>query len=673
MPSYYEDMMRGYGLSNPLMETNDMPDPLDIVREDTPDYDVNVNEDVSFTPVAPTAITNPNTAPSTSGMLNASPVASQSVSEPTSYTDLANSYLAYKDLAGQTQRDYDAANNSGMYNQLAGFTPALSMQNERVLDFNAQYGGQSYEDVLASRANEQGIQQVDLQDLISAATEAGVKTVDYRADDMRPDGQPKWESFYFSDLGTGDKDVARDIATDYLVNQLGVFESPEQLWKTFEIQKDNGEYRLEWENDAPIKVAADIATQVAATYLTAGGLGALGVTNTVAQGALGSGLMTASQGGNLEDIAKSAVLGAAGGYVKGLVTDVETLTNEIANNQAVASSAIGGEAAIAATRTAELTQQLADAQTALSVANDINNGVQFIEAAATGNVAGMLSEGLQIADMPSINNLSKDLLTNTVGDFEFVQDNIDTLSSATSKVAEELLNGSDLGDALEAGAIRAVQEGVDFGEGGLDLGLDFDSDILTAVGDAAETVYKDYVKPVTDTIENAVDPILDTAADVIEGVAEPVVSAAADAVNPVIDYVDENLSDFDDNVIQEVIDQVDGVVDYVDESLNQFDDEVIQSVVDGTNDVVDVVDDALSTFDDEVLQPLKDLLGDAFEGLGDLLSDLFRNQFTTGLAGRVKAQSPDSEVLDYLEPKLVKGFDLDKELKNPLDNPLLRG
>jgi hypothetical protein len=607
----------------PLVVT---PDPVKVVSNNTPNVDVSINEDkgrVDFTvpmqetaadPIAsainavkepvtlPTAITAPNVSPSTPTAVITPPEAPQSVSEPLwtqqtnkNYNTIKFDYNTYDPEAMYARTGWDGSLTQAYYDKTTDATWRVNTLNKAVEVYEAGKANDQQKYVVTGSYSDVGIDGLKEQFGGEIGLENGIK---YTATDLRADGQPRWESFYFD---TDNKQEAKDLATEFFVNQLGMFDSADQLWKSFEIQKDSNGLRLEWENEAPIKTAGRLAAQIGATYLTAGALGAAGVTGNIAQGAMSSGVVTAIQGGDLGDIAKSAILGAVGGNLKDATEAAQAATDAFASNAALTTSGVAGEAAMASSLAGSLGQNVLDTQAALSTAQNLYNTANLINAVDSGDVAGAISNTLALANMPSIEStmdgLIKDANINIAGDLGISNE---ALVKGSTKAVETYLNTGDMDAAIRDGLIKGAAEELSRMQldAASDFGLELDG-ILGNISDGLEATWDATVKPAAELLENGYQQILESTRDIR---------------NEGADVVDEMLRTADDltgNIVSQ--------------GANTLED-IYQAGLESTRDVreaaVGAVEDVAGAGSD-VLEDLWDAAAQVAENLGETAEDIF--------------------------------------------------
>lgn len=402
--------------------------------------------------------------------------------------------------------------------------------------------------------------------------------IDYRADGLRKDGQPKWESFYFD---AKNQQEAKDIATDYFVNKLGVFEDANQLWKAFEIQKEGDEYRLEWDNAAPISKAIDFGKVIGLTALTGGALGAAGITSGALQGGLASGITTAVRGGDFKDVVTSAALGGLGGYASDTVKAADAAREAVVTNAQTIQSGVGGAGAIAEGMSQGLAENFVNASNTAATAGNLLKTANLVNAVDSGNVAAAVSNGLGLAGLPNIESTIADSLKDVN-----VGISNETLTKAGTKATETYLNSGDVDKALKEGLIAgAVEEikNIDLGSGGgFDLDLELDG-VLGSISDGLEAVWDVTIKPTANVLEEGYQQILESTKDIR--------STAGDALDGILEATQEPRE-----AIVDVVEGVAGGASDVLEELWDVTTDVAETIGEGAEDIFDFVLDKLEGF-----------------------------------------------------------------------------
>lgn len=219
--------------------------------------------------------------------------------------------------------------------------------------------------------------------------------------------------------------------------------------------------------------------------------------------AVASGASTAAQGGDLGDIAKSAILAGAGGYGKGLEQVAEA-------SEALASSGLFGDIVAAEKAAADVVR--------------FNNVVRNVEFAANvakgdylGGVVGRFGRGVTEKALTSL-GLDEETLKNTYG----IQQ--DDMVEGLVKMQSSLAKGKSFEDSLQKGFQKYLTEGGT-------LGLDVNTpEFIEKIGDVVKVAGSAFDDYVLQPIKNALpDSFVDVDID-LPSANLPSVAAVEDAL-----------------------------------------------------------------------------------------------------------------------------------------------
>ena len=286
---------------------------------------------------------------------------------------------------------------------------------------------------------------------------------------------------------------------------------------------------------------AGIALSFTGVPAALGGMfGASGATAS----AIGQGLVSASTaalgGARGSDVFKAGVLGAAGGYVKGLQTTAAEL-----GKAAEAATAAGDVA-----KAADLTAQASTATSQFELMSTIQNTARAADAIANKDYVGAVLIGLDEAGF-SLKDWTANKLSGLAGSGEILGMNADDLAVGVNKFAVKMLEGADPEAALRSAVVEYAKAGGSFPDLGIDLpDIDFDlpdfdglvffdsvknSKIVQTIRDFGREVDNKVLEPVKEGIESA-------GRSIDENVVQPTREALKDIDIPHPDF-DFNMPD----------------------------------------------------------------------------------------------------------------------------------
>ena len=439
---------------------------------------------------------------------------------------------------------------------------------------------------------------------------------------------------------------AQDANTAAILGQQGLeYDYKQDEYKGYRYNTTTGEYDYydnspsNFDKYAPALVKAGIigVATVGLGNAIAGSSALSGVSAATAKGvgqAVASGISSGIQGGSGGDILKSAALGGIAGYTKGL---------NAAAAEAQQAAEVYGATSEAVKTASELASQA-------EVMNNVKTGINLVRSVSSGNVLGTVANSLKLAGLDNpqtmVENFIHDkVLSDAAGMGESaVEDwlfyNSDHVANSVLIFTDQIAKGEDFEDSVKS----AVREYVVDGGGFADLipeGAGFTvetPEFIERIG----TIIKEGASELNTKI---IKPVMDTAGEIIDGAAEAVRETGREVredLAPVTQAVRETGRD-------------------VRETASELNEEYVRPVADAAGEVVDEVVDVVKDYGDE---------------FGDLANHLIKGMLG-GLAGggasrggasaaRSGSSAPSNQ---FIEPKLVKGFDLD----TPFINPLLRG
>jgi len=234
----------------------------------------------------------------------------------------------------------------------------------------------------------------------------------------------------------------QDAGTEQRLNELGLQMTYEQdQYKGYKYNPATGEYDYYDNTPSVIDEAIPVLIKTGIIATATAGMGSAlagssalaGYAPAVQQGigyGIASGASTAIQGGDLEDVATSALVGGFAAYTNGLenaVTDAEYMMEL-------------GEAGAASL------QSQYDLVSTIETTMDIANVVE------SGNVLGAVNQVLDLQGNSNVDTIVSDFYANTFGDSAFVMDNLEAVSEASVKLADKLLQGENLEDSVKSAA-----------------------------------------------------------------------------------------------------------------------------------------------------------------------------------------------------------------------------
>jgi hypothetical protein len=182
-------------------------------------------------------------------------------------------------------------------------------------------------------------------------------------------------------------------------------------------------------------VTAGIGNAISTTSTVAGiSGGSTAVANGIGQG-IAQGASAALQGGNTEDILKSAALGGLDGYVEGL----DLLTSDAEYMLGLADS--GAELASHA-----------------ETMNMVMDGVDLVTAIDEKDVLGALDAGLSLGGLSSTKEVVSNTLLGTFDDSIFVNRHSDVLAEVGIKATVDIAQGADAKEVIQNATNNTIKE-----------------------------------------------------------------------------------------------------------------------------------------------------------------------------------------------------------------------
>jgi len=383
-----------------------------------------------------------------------------------------------------------------------------------------------------------------------------------------------------------------------------------------------------------LEVTGKIAASIALSMATAGAGSALsaglGISST-AGAALASGAVAAAQGGNLEEIATSAL-------TAGFAEHVETL-------QVAAEAVDATQEAIAIADTMQ----------------SIKTGVDIIKAVDSGDVLGAISSTLDLTGNGSPASYIKEALGTS-----------DAQTAGILKVIDKQLQGESLEDSVKSGAATWVKEG---GIKEIDLDIDFGNgdwetpEAIKAIGDklveGASWANENFIKPVVETVETLGQGAIEAASQANQFVQREIIDEVQEymseqnetfqaAIEPIKEdfsklnqSVRTDLANFDKEYLQPVKEEISTINENVRTQLALFDDENLQPIKKDIEDVITKVDTTLSAFNQDYIKPIDEKLSQTNKDVRDQLANFDK---------------------DYLQPIKQDLSDTNKAFQQDIDN-----
>ncbi len=397
-------------------------------------------------------------------------------------------------------------------------------------------------------------------------------------------------------------------ATTSLLNQVGL---PKALgvegkyggYKNYTYNGETNQYELTADTErSALDVAAPEVIKAAAIATFTANIGsAIGASNSVigvsggntaiangiGQG-IAHGASAALQGGNTEDILKSAALGGLDGYVEGL----DLLTSDAEYMLGLADS--GAELASHA-----------------ETMNMVMDGVDLVTAIDEKDVLGALDAGLSLGGMPSTKEIVSNTLLGTFDDSTFVNRHSDVLAEVGIKATVDIAQGADAKEVIQNATNNTIKELVLTEENVSGVISDFagDSEFVANNLDAITKTAIEASGAVLDG-ENR-DKIIETAALTYikeGGQLTPNTEGGANILDKAEDWYHENIENPLEEFWQEIEPEREVIENALGGAVKFVDEKVVQPVV---NTVKTIVKEA-----DQVVRDLPTTKED-WEGLED--------------------------------------------------------
>lgn len=328
----------------------------------------------------------------------------------------------------------------------------------------------------------------------------------------------------------------------------------------------------------------DMAKAAGTAYVTAGAtagtgpfanvgsaLGATGPAATAISSGVASGVTTAVQGGDLGDVVKSGVLGGAGGYISGLGNEAAAL------EEAAKAAGAAGDFS----NSISLTMQANALTKQAGLFSSVVNTAKAADAAISGDYVTALTSGLQ-ATGTNLTEFTSGMLTDTFGADAFANVNIDDVAAAVNKTATQLIDGKDFDKALQEGIKEYVQQGGSLGATG-EAVRDF-------IEQGAGELYENYLKPL--------GGLFDGLNAQVSGFDTP------EGIKAIEDMVKQAGSAIDDSVLQPIKETAEAIYEPIETPAPI---KAIEDVAKTAGSAAeDVVREVGSTVDDAILQPIKE-------------------------------------------------------------------
>lgn len=259
--------------------------------------------------------------------------------------------------------------------------------------------------------------------------------------------------------------------------------------------------------------------------------------------AVASGASTALRGGDLGDVAGSAIFAGATQYAKSI--------SEAAMAANAANAAQGANVTADALSSAAV---LADKAT---LASNVSNALKVAKAVENKDILSGVTSGLALAGLDSPLTFAKETIEENFGDIEWVSQNSDALASASIKFTDKVTQGISIEDSLLSSAVEYANKGGGLSQllpEGLDTGdFELDNEFINTILEAGKVIDKEYVQPAKNTV-----------VEIAKETGRFIADNAPDAPDIDLSGLKQTLSDFNRNEIKPVIANVKNFIGEVD-------------------------------------------------------------------------------------------------------------
>ena len=429
---------------------------------------------------------------------------------------------------------------------------------------------------------------------------------------------------------------------------------------------------------------AEIGAKALITFAAGGALApmfaaaGLGTTAAASAGkAMAGALSSAVQGGDLKDVATSAIFAGATEYAssisevattamdsalaEGVNVTTETLASaaSLADKAKIATNVSNALKVVKAVDDKDLVGGVVGLTSLAGVATDTStNTLKLVKAVKEKNILDSVTSALELGGLESPTTYAKEVIEKNFGDVEWVTQNSDALAEASIKFVDKVTQGKSVEEALGSSALKYAKEGGGLSQlipDGLDTGdFELDSEFIDTILEAGKNIDKEYIQPAKNTIVELANQtgkfIKDNLPDVpdvdLTKLKQTLSTINKKDIQPVVKDVKEFLSEVNKEDIQPVVDDVK-------ESLSDFNKEEIKPVV----------DDVKEFFENINLPDLPDLPDIDFPSLS---FPSLSGGLTGGGGGRGTAPSKADLVnIALTNPELVEGMEYD-DLSNYL-------
>jgi len=289
----------------------------------------------------------------------------------------------------------------------------------------------------------------------------------------------------------------QDTGTEQRLGELGLQRTYEQdMYKGYKYNSATGEYDFYDNTPSIIDKALPVLIKSGIIAASTAGMGSAlagssalaGYAPAVQQGigyGIASGTSTAIQGGDLGDVATSALKGGLAAYTSGLESAVKDADYMLELGEAGAASL----------------------QSQYDIVSTIKTTTNLAELVESGDVLGAINKVLDLQNSESISTVVSGFFAENFGTSDFVMKNLKAISDSSIVLADKLLQGENLevsvkNAAFEYWSKKGTLEGL-FGEG---TTFNFDTpewveEIGNTLLEGASAINNNVIKPVVDVVK----------------------------------------------------------------------------------------------------------------------------------------------------------------------------
>jgi len=504
-------------------------DPVDVVSNRTPTPEVEVLEGAGTV-----AVTKPD--PITQAIeslrgkdltqsLNVNPIipTTKATSAPTVSIKEAVNNLDFKQAIEEPVETFEPIQESVGPSNIIQAVEQVKQPPKKPVD----YSGTTWKDLEKQRleggafsldkafvAQDQAAREADLSDQ-GLMFEAGL------GEDLRQDYNPN-DQFTTGAMGevlrSGNQADFKNLVDQGTVNRLAELglkaDYKQDKYKGYRYNPETGAY--DYYDNTPSKLEQAVPALIKAGVMTAATAGlASGLSTATGMGAgmstgLTTGGMTLAQGGSVEEALINGITAGLGAEAKDLNNAVKAGT---ATKETIATA---------------------------NLINNIDDVGKLVKAVDSGNVLGVVTNGLSLAGVGSIEDVVGDGIKAVAGDSGFIADNIDPVTKAVTKVVTSGIKGDSIEEVVAKGLYEYVKNGGALPNIDLDLGGGWDTpEWLSAIDD-------EVLQPIKDSIvagyQYVNETVLEPAVESIDQFVRTMPTTKEDW-QAAEDYVNENIVD----------------------------------------------------------------------------------------------------------------------------------